>query len=131
MDLQTLRVDLEDFAEALSREEYLTRAGMREESRAAAIRERFAVLGSCEAYEAAREAALAAGTASEGHRLRYLTEFLGTTCIEYRVRAASDRLVTAEAAQAVDVDGERIPLRAVETRIRNADDRTRREALEG
>jgi hypothetical protein len=130
MDLQRIRVDLEEFAEALSREEYLTRAGLREESRAASIRERFAVLGSREAFERAREAALAAGAANEGRRLRYLAEFLGNTCIEYRVRAASDRLVTAEAVQVVDVDGERIPLRAVEGRIKNAADRTRRAALE-
>jgi len=130
MDLQHLRVDLEDFAEALSREEYLTRAGLREESRAALIRERFAVLGSREVFEMAREAALAAGTADGGRRLRYLAEFLGATCIEYQVRGASDRLVTAEAAQAVEIDGERIPLRAVESRIKNAADRTRRDPLE-
>jgi hypothetical protein len=130
MDIQRLRVDLEEFAEALSREEYLTRAGLREESRAAAIRERFAALGSREAFEAVREAVRAAGATDEGRRLCYLAEFLGATCIEYRVRAASDRLVTAEAAQAVGVDGERIPLRAVESRIKNAADRTRRDALD-
>ncbi len=118
MDLNLLRVDIEEFAEALSREEYLTRAGLREESRAAAIRERFAALGSPEAFEAARDGALASPSSDEGRRLRYLAEFLGTTCVEYRVRAGSDRLLTAEAAQTVDLDGEQIPLRSVESRIK-------------
>jgi hypothetical protein len=130
MDLNLLRVDIEEFAEALSREEYLTRAGLREESRAAAIRERFAALGSPEAFEAARDGALASPSSDEGRRLRYLAEFLGTTCVEYRVRAGNDRLLTAEAAQTVDLDGEQIPLRSVESRIKNTADRTRREALE-
>lgn len=46
MDLSQIRDDLEKFAEALSREEYLTRAGLKDESRAAAIRERYASLAS-------------------------------------------------------------------------------------
>jgi hypothetical protein len=45
MDLSRIRHDLEEFAEALNREEYLTRAGLGREP-AAAIRERFASLGS-------------------------------------------------------------------------------------
>jgi hypothetical protein len=130
MDLRLLRVDLEEFAEALSREEYLTRAGLKDESRAAAIRERFSALGGREAFEAAREGALAATSGDEGRRLRFLAEFLGTTCVEYRVRAASDRLATAEAAQTVVVDGEEIPLRSVEGRIKNAAERSRRDALD-
>ncbi len=130
MNLQHLLVDLEEFAEALSREEYLTRAGLKAESRAAAIRERFAALGRREAFEAVRERALASPSDDEGRRLRYLAEFLGTNCVEYRVRAISDRIATAEAAQAVTVDGEQIPLRSVESRIKNAAGRSRRDALE-
>jgi hypothetical protein len=130
MDLQHLRVDLDEFAEALSREEYLTRAGFKEESRAAAIRERFAALGARAAFETVRERALASPTGDEGRRLRYLAEFLGTTCVEYRVRSVSDRIATAEAAQTVTVDGEQIPLRSIESHIKNAADRSRREALE-
>ena len=37
--------------EAISREEYLTRAGLKAESQAAAVREQFAVLGSRAAFE--------------------------------------------------------------------------------
>ena len=130
MDLRRLCVELEEFAEALSREEYRTRAGLQDESRAAAIRERFATLGSREAFEAAREGTLAAPSSDEARRLRYLAEFLGTTCVEYRVRAVSDRLATAEAAQAVRLDTEEIPLRSVEGRIKNTPERARRDALE-
>lgn len=130
MNLQHLRVDLEEFAEALSREEYLTRAGFKGESRAAAIRERFAVLARRGTFEAVRERALASPDGDDGRRLRYLAEFLGTTCVEYRLRGVSDRIATAEAAKTVTVDGEQIPLRSVEGRIKNAADRSRREALE-
>lgn len=130
MNLQHLRVDVDEFAEALSREEYMTRAGFKGESRAAAIRERFAVLGEREAFEAVRERALASPTGEEGRRLRYLAEFLGTSCVEYRLRDASDRIATAEAAKTVTVDGEQIPLRSIEGRIKNTADRSRREALE-
>jgi hypothetical protein len=130
MDLGLLRVDVEDFAEALNREEYLTRAGLKKESRAAAIRERFALLGSREAFALARERSLAAGEGDEGRRLRYLAEFLGTACVEFRVRAGSDRLATTEASQAVRVDGVEIPLRSIEGRIKNEADRPRRGALE-
>ena len=130
MNLQHLRVDLDEFAEALSREEYLTRAGLKGESRAAAIRERFAVLGQREAYAAVRERALASPDGEEGRRLRYLAEFLGTNCVEFRLRDVSDRIATAEAAKTVTVDGEQIPLRSVEGRIKNAADRSHREALE-
>jgi len=129
-NLQHLRVDVDEFAEALSREEYLTRAGLKAESRAAAIRERFAFLGTREAFEAVRERALASPSGDEGRRLRYLAEFLGTNCVEHRVRAVSDRIATAEAAQTVTVDGEQIALRSVESRIKNAAERPRREALE-
>src|SRR5512139_2847147 len=130
MNLQHLRVDVDEFAEALSREEYLTRAGLKAESRAAAIRERFAFLGAREAFAAVRERALASPSGDEGRRLRYLAEFLGTNCVEHRVRAVSDRIATAEAAQTVTVDGEQIALRSVESRIKNAAERPRREALE-
>jgi hypothetical protein len=130
MDLQHLRVELDEFAEALSREEYLTRAGFKEESRAAAIRERFAGLGAREAFETVRERALASPSGDEGRRLRYLAEFLGTTCVEYRVRSASDRIATAEAVQTVAVDGEQIPLRSVESRIKSVAERTCRDAWE-
>ena len=130
MDLSRIRDDLEQFAEALSREDYLTRAGLKEESRAAAIRERFTSLGSRSAFEEVRAGAREATEADEGRRLRFLAEFLGTNCIEYQVREPSDRLTTAEAGQTIAVDGERIPLRSVEVRIKNEADRSRRAALE-
>lgn len=46
------------------------------------------------------------------------------------MRESSDRLTTAEAAQTIAVDGERIPLRSAEVRIKNEADRSRRAALE-
>ena len=96
MNLSLLRADLEEFAEAISREEYLTRAGLKAESRAAVVREQFAVLGSRAAFEEVHDKARGASGAEEARRLRYLAEFLGTTCVEYRALVLSDRLATAE-----------------------------------
>jgi len=129
MDLSRIRDDLEQFAEALSREEYLTRSGLKDESRAAAVRERFASLASRSAFQEVRAASQEA-EGDEARRLRFLAEFLGTNRVEYQVRDASDRLTTAEAGQTIVVDGERIPLRSVEARIKNEPDRSRRAALE-
>ena len=129
MDLSRIREELERFAEALSREEYLTRSGLRDESHAATLREQFATLASRPAFEEIRAASLAA-EGDEAKRLRFLAEFLGTNWVEYQIRDASDRLTTAEANQMITVDGERIPLRSVEIRIKNEPDRSRRAALE-
>lgn len=130
MDLSRIRDDLEKFAEALSREEYLTRAGLKDESRAAAIRERYASLASRSLFDEVWGKARAASRNEEARGLRFLAEFLGTNWIEYQLRESSDRLTTAEAGQTISVDGERIPLRSAEVRIKNEADRSRRAALE-
>lgn len=129
MDLSRIRDDLEQFAEALSREEYLTRSGLKDESRAAVVRERFASLASRSDFEEVRAASQEA-EGEEAKRLRFLAEFLGTNRVEYQIRDASDRLITAEASQTLAVDGEHIPLRSAEVRIKNEPDRSRRAALE-
>jgi hypothetical protein len=130
MDLSRIRDDLEGFAEALSREEYQTRAGLKDESRAAAIRERYASLASRSLFDEVWGKAREAPANDEARRLRFLAEFLGTNWIEYQVRVPSDRLTTAEAGQTIAVDGERIPVRSAEVRIKNEADRSRRAALE-
>ena len=130
MDLSRIRDDLEQFAEALSREEYLTRAGLKDESRAAAIRERYASLASRSLFDEVWGKAREASGNDEGRGLRFLAEFLGTNWIEHQLRESSDRLTTAEAAQTIALDGERIPLRSAEVRIKNEADRSRRAALE-
>src|SRR3990172_4344613 len=112
MDLSRIRDDLEKFAEALSREEYLTRAGLKDESRAAAIHERYASLASRSLFAEVWGKARAASGNDEARGLRFLAEFLGTNWIEYQVRESSDRLSTAEAGQAIAVDGGRIPIRS-------------------
>ncbi len=130
MDLSRIRDELEEFCSSDLREEYLTRAGLKDESRAGALRERFAALASRSVFEEVRAAARETAEAEEAKRLRFLAEFLGTNRLEYQVREASDRLTTAEAGQTIAVDGERIPLRAIEVRIKNEPDRARRAALE-
>ena len=129
-NLSTICSDLERFAEALNREEYAARAGLKTESQAAAIRERFAHLGSRDTFAEIRSAASSDSNAEERRRLAYLAEFLGVSAIEYRVRARLDRLASAEADQAIVADGERLPLRSAEVRIKNEGDRARRAVFE-
>jgi len=130
MDLACLREELEQFAEALSREKYLTRAGLKDESRTADIRDRYASLASRSLFDDVWGKARGASGNDEARRLRFLAEFLGTNWIEYQVREPSDRLTTTEARQTIAVDGERVPFRSAEVRIKNEADRSRRAALE-
>jgi hypothetical protein len=130
MDLSRIRDDLEQFARALCREEYLIRAGLKDESRAATIRERFSSLGSRSAFQEVRAEALATREPAVARQLRHLAEFLGTNCVEYQVRDLIDRLATAEAGQTIAVGGEQLPLHSAEVRIRNEADRSHRAALE-
>lgn len=130
LDLASIRRELETFAEALSREEYASRAGLKIESQAAAIREQFASLGSRENFQEAWAAAQSAGDPEERRRLRLLAEFLGTTVVEFRGRFLQDRLAGAEAGQSVVADGEGFPLRSAEARIRNEAERPRRAVFE-
>ncbi len=130
LDISRIRNDVEQFAEALNREEYAARAGLKAESRAAAIRERFAHLGSRDTFAEIQSAASSASDPEERRRLAYLAEFLGTCAIEYRVRERLDRVASAEANQSIVADGERLPLRSVEVRIKNEDDRARRAVIE-
>ena len=81
-------------------------------------------------FDEVRGRAASAPSSEDARRLRYLAEFLGIACLEYRGRALADRLTNAEAAQMVACDGERIPFRSVEARIKNEGARDRRAALE-
>jgi hypothetical protein len=130
LDLSALRDDLEAFAEALNREEYAARAGLKAESRAAAIRERFAHLAARDTFAEIQSRAASASDPEERRRLGYLAEFLGAAAIEYRVRARLDRLASAEAARTIVADGERLPLRSAEVRVKNESDRARRAVFE-
>jgi hypothetical protein len=130
MDLDRLREDVEAYAAALCREEYLTRAGLKDESATAAIRERFSVLGSRGLFEEVRDQAQAASDPELARSLRVLAEFLGMTCLEYRVRGLADRLTTSEARQTLAIEGDRIPLRAADVRIRNEAHRPLRGLIE-
>ncbi len=130
MDLARIRTDLEAFARALAREEYLNRAGLQEESHAAAIRDRFPALNDPSTFQEVRAAAQASTDAGQARCLRFLAEVLGTNCVAYQARDLLDRLATAEARQVVRVEGERLPLRSADDRIKNEAERPRRRALE-
>ncbi|MFB3819978.1 MAG: hypothetical protein ACE147_20160 [Candidatus Methylomirabilales bacterium] len=130
MDLTKLRSDIEAYAGALSREEYLTRAGLKDESRAAAIREAFPALASRALFEEARERADAEQDPEPKRGLRFAAEFLGTNVVEYAVRALSDRLLSLEATRTITADAEGIPLRSAEVRVKNEAERPRRAAID-
>ncbi len=130
MDLAQLRNDIEAYAAALCREEYLTRAGLKDESRTAAVREAYAALGSRTLFEEVRDQAASAQEPEAARGLRILAEFLGASCVEFAVRELSDRLLSQEAARTVTADAEVIPLRSAEVRVKNEAERPRRAVID-
>lgn len=130
MDLSKLRNDIEAYGGALSREEYLTRAGLKDESRAADIREAFPRLASRALFEEAREQAGTEQDPELKRGLRFAAELLGTNVVEYAIRAQSDRLLSLEAARTITADAEVIPLRSAEVRVKNAAERPRRAVID-
>jgi hypothetical protein len=130
MDIAQLRSDIETCGGALSREEYLTRAGLKDESQSAAIREAFPALASRALFEEAREQAQAEQDPELKRGLRFVAEFLGTNVVEYAIRALSDRLLSLEAARTITADAEVIPLRAAEVRVKNEAERPRRAVID-
>ena len=129
MTVDAIRSRLEAMHAELGREYYETRAGLRSESRLAAILDRHRDLASPEALAAveARRAA-AAGDPEEERRLRLLAEAIAGNVEDFRLREVGDRLNDLEASLAMDVDGEKVPYRELPGRIRRTADRERRRA---
>ncbi|MBW3660313.1 MAG: hypothetical protein KY397_01595 [Gemmatimonadetes bacterium] len=95
-----------------------------------AIYERYADLFDAEAFQATAPPG-DGGADGEGIDLRaYLREFLAIGIEGHRTRALQDRYLEAESRAVARVDGETIPYRELPVRVRRAEGREHRAALE-
>ena len=123
--------EVERFLGELVLESYRHDAGLKQELELAPIYQRFAHLFSWQAVERARALAAAAPACSTvRRRAELLLEFTVSGYLEEAVKEEVDRLGSLEAAGEVEVDGERIPYRAVAVRIANEPARQRRQRLD-
>lgn len=130
IDLESYRVQAEEFSREVTREYYLNMAGLKEELNTAAIVGRHSSLFSGEAVRALAGLASGAESPEEARRLRYLYEFAAEGFLSAAVKEESDGLATAEVRATVPWDGREIPYRYVPVLMANEDDRPRRDALD-
>ena len=130
MNLADIRSRVDAFLRELIEEDYRQRAGLKRESQQAAIYERHRTLATPSLLEDCRGLVEAAEDADEARARRFLVEFLAQNILDADVRHLTDDLLTREATGSLDVDGEAIPLRSAEVRVRNEADRRRRSVVE-
>jgi len=121
---------VEAFLHESVEEDYRNRAGLQMESRLAAVYERHARLADRDLLPAARAGRAEAPNADERDGWGHLEEFLAVHHLEHAARDVLDRLHALEAAAALDLEEESVPLRAADVRLRNEENRGRRDAIE-
>ena len=131
LDLETYRRRMEGFSEALSRESYEGRAGLKERVSYAAVYEAYADLFTREAVDALSSAVQSAEGRESGHRLKLLLESVTLAYISNRTRKLREDAENFEAAAEVKLPGgEKLPYRASAVRMLNEPDRETRRRLE-
>jgi len=128
--VEKLREQLDPFLQELEEEEYLQRAGLKEESRVSAIYERYAPLTSPALIEEVRGLLPQVGEGEERRRLRFLLEFLVHTALNAETRELTDELRSQEASLILHAEEESFTLRSAEGLIRNEADRKKRALYE-
>jgi oligoendopeptidase F len=131
MDLDKYRRRMEAFSEALSRESYEGRAGLKERVSYAAVYEAYADLFTREAVDALDSAVKTANGRESLHRLKLLLESVTLAYISNRTRKLREDAENFEAAAEVELpSGEKIPYRASAVRMLNEPGRETRRRLE-
>lgn len=130
MPVEQVREPLETFLEELEEEEYLQRAGLKQESLVSAIYEKYAHLASPALVQEIKELLPQAGGGEEGRRLRFLVEFLAHAALDAETRELADEFRSQEASLVLHAGEEPFTLRSAEGLIRNETDRGKRALLE-
>ena len=131
LDLETYRRRMEGFSEALSRESYEGRAGLKERVSYAAVYEAYADLFTREAVDALSSAAQSAEGRESRHRLKLLLESVTLAFISNRTRKLREDAENFEAGAEVELPGgEKLPYRASAVRMLNEPNRETRRRLE-
>jgi hypothetical protein len=130
VEIDELRTHVEAFLRESVEEDYRNRAGLQTESRLAAVYERHARLADRDLLPAARARRAEATGAEERAGWEHLEEFLAVHHLEHAARDVMGRLHALEAGAALDMQEESVPLRAADVRLRNEENRARRDAIE-
>ncbi len=131
MDLETYRLRMEEFSEALSREYYEGRAGLKKEVSSAAIYEAYADLFTRDVGDALVSYTKSAHGDDSRRSLNLLLESVTFAYIANRTRKLREDVENFEAAAQVELPGgEKLPYRASAVRMLNEPDREKRRQLE-
>lgn len=125
--LDRMAADVEAFLQQTSEEHYQNGAGIKDTLQLSPIYQRFAHLFGADAVEQVRRARDQASDERTRRRARYLLDFVVGGHLEAAVKERVEALVTRETQASVEVEGERIPYRALPVRIANEPDRERRQ----
>ncbi len=130
LDLEAYRKRSEEFSQALSREHYEGRAGLKERVDYVAIYEAYADLFTRDAVESVRNRRETA-EGEEANRLRLLLEQVTLSYISNRTRKLREDSENFESAAQVELPGgEKLPYRLSFVRMLNEPDRKKRQHLE-
>ncbi|WP_048198815.1 hypothetical protein [Methanocella arvoryzae] len=110
-DMDSIRTDLEQFNEALMREEYESRAGLKDEPDTASIYARYSGIFDSEdlIYEVRAKRERASGT--EKLRMSYMYAFLLSGFIGRKTTDLGDKLSATEAKTEIEIEGKKVPFR--------------------
>lgn len=128
LDLNKIRLDVENLCSETSKEYYLNWAGLKDEMNISAIFEKYRHLFTKELImELASKRKKSQG--EEERRLRYLQGFLMGGYLDRVVSDFTDKSETMQAKETVKLDGEEIPFRLARVKLANEPNREKRAKL--
>jgi hypothetical protein len=129
LDLDQLRLRLEQCNQDVAREYYVHGAGLKKELAAAPILESYADAFSPETVAQVR-AAWQAAEGEEKVRLRFLYQDVTQNFLGRKTAPLQDQIGSEESSRTVNFEGEEIPLPAASVRVANEPDMKRRRRLD-
>lgn len=129
-DMDSIRTDLEQFNEALMREEYESRAGLKDEPDTASIYARYAAIFDSEdlIHEVRAKREKAYGT--EKLRMSYMYSFLLSSFIGRKTTDLGDKISAAESTSQIEIEGKKVPFRYSSVIQANEPDHAKRLAID-
>jgi len=128
IDLDKIRLDVENFSTEREREWFLNWAGLKTEMNISAIYEKYGHLFTKPLILEVKERRKRA-SGEEERKLRYLQQFFVSGYLEMVVKELSDEAETMESKEKIKVDSEEIPFRLAAVKIANEPDRTKRSKI--
>jgi oligoendopeptidase F len=129
LDLNKVRLDVENLCSEVNREYYLNWAGLKDDMNISGIFEKYRSLFTKELIMELARKRKESRSDEEERRLRYLQGFLISGYLDRVVSDLTDRSETMQAKETVKLNGEEIPFRLSRVKLANEPDRERRAKL--